>query len=227
MDQISSRILYALSAAENLVVYGADVANAFGEAPPPKQGFFIRPDKAFHDWWLHKNRAPIPKGYVIPILAAMEGHPESPRLWEKYADKIIRNLGLKPTIHEPCLYSGVVDGERVLFKRQVDDFEIATSSERIANILFDAIDDLLTFPIKRMGLVTMFNGIDVLQNRDYIKISVQTYIERFLEKHLNSWMAMSQTSEYPTPLPHRPKMMQDILNTEGSSDEKAQTDLAK
>jgi hypothetical protein len=48
LDQTGSRIFYALSAVENLLVFGSDVSNAFGEAPPPKQGFFIRPDKAFH-----------------------------------------------------------------------------------------------------------------------------------------------------------------------------------
>ena len=175
VDQTSSRIFYALTAAENIVVYGANFSNAFGEAPPPKQGFFIRPDKAFHDWWTKcKKRPPIPHRYAAPILAAIQGHPESPRLWEKYANKIIRDLGLKPTVYEPCLYSGVVEGERVLFKRQVDDFEIVNSSEHIASILFDTIDDLLTFPLKRIGLVTMFNGIDVLQTQDYVKISVQT-----------------------------------------------------
>ncbi len=55
IDQTSCRIFYALSAAENLLIYGSDVANAFAEAPPPKQGFFIPPDKAFTDWWVSKN----------------------------------------------------------------------------------------------------------------------------------------------------------------------------
>ncbi len=40
-------MFYAIAAAENLLVYGADVSNAFAEAPPPKQGFFIHPDRAF------------------------------------------------------------------------------------------------------------------------------------------------------------------------------------
>jgi hypothetical protein len=51
---------------------------------------------------------------MIPILSAMQGHPESPRHWEKYAD-ILRELGLTPTVHEPCLYSGVINGNRVIF----------------------------------------------------------------------------------------------------------------
>ena len=135
-----------MTAEENLVVYGADVFNASGEAPLPKQGFFVRPDKAFHIWWLHsRNRPLIPTGYVIPVLVVMQGHPESPRLWEKYAGKIIRDLGLKPTVHTAYLYSGIVEGERVLFKLQVDDFEIATTSECITNILSNKIDDLMTF----------------------------------------------------------------------------------
>ena len=92
----------------------------------------------------------------------MQGHPESPRLWEKCADKIARDLGLKPTIHEPYLYSGVFEGEHIIFKRQVDDFEIATTSECIANILSDKIDDLMTFPLKWMGLVSMFSDIDII-----------------------------------------------------------------
>jgi hypothetical protein len=87
IDLISARIFYAVSAAENLLIFGADVSNAFAEAPPPKQGFYIRPDKVFHEWWVnHKKRPPIPPGAVIPILSAMQGHPESLRLWEKHAD---------------------------------------------------------------------------------------------------------------------------------------------
>ena len=37
VDQTSSRLFYAIAAAENLLVYGADVSNAFAEAPPPSK----------------------------------------------------------------------------------------------------------------------------------------------------------------------------------------------
>jgi hypothetical protein len=78
----------------------------------------------------------------------MQGHPKSPRLWEKHADLILQDLGLTPTIHKPCLYSGMIEGKRVIFKRQVDDFAIAAPDERTANILLDKIDDELTIPMK-------------------------------------------------------------------------------
>ena len=38
-DHMCSRLFYAIAAAENLMLFGADVSNAFAEAPPPKQGF--------------------------------------------------------------------------------------------------------------------------------------------------------------------------------------------
>jgi len=82
VNQTSSRLFYAVAAAENLLIFGADVSNAFAEAPPPKQGFYILPNKAFHDWWVHHKRQPIPPGHAIPINSAMQDHPESPRLWE-------------------------------------------------------------------------------------------------------------------------------------------------
>jgi hypothetical protein len=55
----------------------------------------------------------------------MQGHPESPHLWEKHANAILQDLDLTPTIHEPCLYSGTINGNQIIFKRQVDDFTIA------------------------------------------------------------------------------------------------------
>ncbi|KAL7551376.1 hypothetical protein ACHAWF_014575 [Thalassiosira exigua] len=227
VDQTTNRLFYALSAAENLIIFGADVSNAFGEAPPPKQGFYIRPDKAFRDWWEEKlGRSPIPHGWVIPVLAAMQGHPEAPRLWERHADSILRSLGLKPTIHEPCLYAGVVRGERVLFKRQVDDFEVAVSTAATASILFDQIDDRLTFPLKRMGLVTLFNGLDILQTRHFIKMSCTTYIEKISNRHLADWMNVKDMPNKPTPLPTAQSFIRGYLSTVGDPDVKAQSVLA-
>ena len=100
---------------------------------------------------------------MIPILSAMQGHPESPRLWEKHVDAILRELGVTPTIHEPCLYWGVINGKRIIFMRQVDNFAIAASDAHTAGLLLDMIDDKLSIPIKRQGHLDMYNGVDVLQ----------------------------------------------------------------
>lgn len=144
--------------------------------------------KAFRDWWAHKGRPPIPDGYVVPVQAAMQGHPESPRLWEKHIDKILRRNGLHPTVHEPCLYSGVIAGKRVVFKRQVDDFAVATTDQTIADQLWDLIDSNLQIPIKRYGLISLYNGLDVLQSRWFVKVSVQTWLTKIMEPYFNDWL---------------------------------------
>jgi hypothetical protein len=86
----------------------------------------------------------------------------------------------------------------------VDDFELATGKSLIAQMVFDEVDDYLTFPLKQMGLATLFNGTDVKQTRDYIKISVKTYLEWVCETHTNGWMQLPRTQDkHTTPLPHR------------------------
>lgn len=157
IDQTSARLVYAVAAAENLLIFGSDVCNAFAEAPPPKQGFYIRPDRAFNEWWVNfKRHPPISPGHVI--------------LWEKHTDAVLRDLGLTPTVHEPCLYSGVINGKCIVFMHQVDDFAIAAPDQHTSDILMDLLDEQLTMPIKRQGLLDMFNGVNVVQARHYIKI---------------------------------------------------------
>jgi hypothetical protein len=112
----------------------------------------------------------------------MQGCPKSLRLWEKHADAILCKIGLQPTTHEPCLYLGLINGNRVLFLHQVDDFAIACSDKSTANSLLDLLDDKLTIPMKHMGLLDLYNGLDVIQVRDFIKINCSTYIKKISEK---------------------------------------------
>ncbi len=86
-------------------------------------------------------------------------------------------------LDEPCIYHGVIDGERVLFKWQVDNFLLAAKSANIANKAFDLIDAHLCMPMKRQGLVSMYNGLDIQQSRWYIKISVQTWLQIMMEPY--------------------------------------------
>ena len=228
IEHTGTRLFYAASAVENLIVFGSDVSNAFGEAPGPAQGAYLRPDRAFHNWWKKKGRTPIPHGFVIPVQRAMQGHPESPRLWEKHIDGILRKLGLTPTIHEPCLYEGTVDGHRILFLRQVDDFAIAAPDQRTADILLDMIDEELSMPIKRQGPVELFNGINVDQTKYYIKLHCETYVDRITVKHIAAWFNDAKLAkDRPLPFPTTGEFAKEFPATVGNPDEKHQAKLAK
>ncbi len=165
---------------------------------------------------------------MIPILLAMQGHPESPQLWKKHADALLRECGLVATIHKPCLYLGSIHGERVILKRQVDDFAIAAPKEQMANILLEMIDAKLMIPIKCQGYIDMYNGIDFLQIRYYIKISCNSYITKICDKYLTSWMGnFTSTDDRPTPLPADPNWMKKCNAATGDPDLKIQAKLAK
>ena len=212
--------------------YGADVSNAFAKAPPPKQGFYIRPDKAFLEWWASKTDGPkpIPPGYVIPVMSAMQGHPESPRLWEWLIDRLLRDMGFTPTIHKPCLYLGLIDGRRVLFMRQVNDFAVAAPTEQIANCVFDMLKDRVTFPMKRMGLTSLFSdGLDIAQTADFVKILCSTYLDKVLQQHLSMWLSDHDLPSWPMPmpLPTTKTFLTSFLNAKGDPDPKVQAQLTQ
>jgi hypothetical protein len=136
------------------------------------------------------------------VLLAKPGHPESPHLWEKHAEAILCKIGLFPMTHESCLYSGVISGHPVLFLREVNNFAIACSEESTSNTLLDLIDDELTIPVKQMGLLDLYNGLNVIQTCDHIKITCLTYSKKILEKHLLMWMkSFGIPAGRPTPLP--------------------------
>jgi hypothetical protein len=158
----------------------------------------------------------------------MQGHPEFPCLWEKHADDILCEIDLTPTIHEPCLYSGTIDGNHILFMRQVEDFAIASPDERTSNILMDLIDDKLKIPIKRQGYLDMYNGVNILQTCHYIKISVSTFIFKVFQPYLTTWMK----SSYPMParltlLPSDAKWLKKFKEAIGDANPKVQAKFMK
>lgn len=201
VDAPSERLFWALVAKQGLIAIGADVSNAFAEAPPPKMPLFMYIDEAFRDWWEnHLKRPPIPpECNVVRVCKAIQGHPESPRLWEKHIDKILRKMGLQPTRHEPCLYSGTVKGQIVLFLRQVDDFSVAAADANTCSKIIAYINSQMSMDVKDLGLITRFNGVDVFQTKWYIKITCEKYITKMLQHH--DWLLKAPPPIHPLPLP--------------------------
>ena len=81
----SECLYWTLTAMQGLIAVGAVISNAFAEAPPPKAPLYMYIDEAFRNWWTnHKGHPPIPKECnVVQVCKAIQGHPESPRLWKK------------------------------------------------------------------------------------------------------------------------------------------------
>jgi hypothetical protein len=109
----------------------------------------------------------------------------------------------------------------------VDDFAIAAPDEKTADILLDLLNNQLSIPLKRQGLLDMFNGVDVVQTRDYTKIDCHTYIDKFCVKYLESWLGkVPLTKNRPTPLPTDATWIKKFNAAVGSSNPDKQKQLA-
>jgi hypothetical protein len=90
------------------------------------------------------------------------------------------------------------------------------------------LDERLTILIKRQGCLNMFNGIDITQIWDYIKISCKSFIDKCREELLASWMSSYlMAAACPTPLPCNPIWFKKFNAAIGDPDPKNQADLAK
>jgi hypothetical protein len=78
-----------------------------------------------------------------------------------------------------------------------------------------------------MGLITLFNGLDIIQTADYIKVSCSTYIDKIMNKHLGAWLSDHDIPNRPTPLPSTKTFLKSFLNAIGDPDPKVQGDLEK
>jgi hypothetical protein len=205
LEQNGSRIFWAATALNNYITIGADASNAFAEAPAPKAPLFVTIDQQYREWYATKfpDKPDIPKDYVLRVYGALQGHPESARLWALLIDKIIRNLQLHPCTHEPCLYFSNNynnTAKMVLFLRQVDDFAISCEDTATALDVIDKINSKMTIVVKQLGLIDRFNGVDVLQSRNFIKLFNRTYIEKILVRH--DWIHNEKQylHSFPTPM---------------------------
>ena len=199
LEQAGARIFWATCAVKNKRIYGADMSNAFAEAPPPKAPLYLKVDIAYKNWWFKKTGDKLEGDYYVKVKHAIQGHPESPRLWQLFIDKILTKIGFKATTHEPCIYRLPQDvfGEEVFLLRQVDDFALGCDSEETAEKIWKLIDQEMSAPLKREGLLKRFNGIDIEQTKDFIRVSCHTYISKILQKKP---FDLTCTSNKPTPM---------------------------
>ena len=204
------RLFFAIAANLNLKVYGGDAKDAYGHSPGPEISTYVTIDDQYADWYKHKYGKEIDRKKVLPVLRALQGHPESGRLWESHINKILKGpkLKFKTTTHDKTIYTTVFNGEKVYLLRQVDDFALACSNESIANEIYDIIGNDLKLPTEdkvpftKLGLITDFNGIDVEQSRDFIEISCSNYIDRIMTSHGWETDRRMQPSNKPlSPLP--------------------------
>jgi len=198
----------ALWAADNLTIDGGDAKDAFAHSPGPSMPTFMKLDDAFCDWHQERVGVLLDKDLALPVPRALQGHPEAARLWEEHISAILKDVGFKNTTHKKNIYTGQFCGEKALLVRQVDNFALGCRQESTAKSMCAKIGAKLTLhneakvPFECLGLVDSFNGYDVLQSCDCIKLSAESYIRRLLKPHGWDNPSPCESSNKPKPPLH-------------------------
>ena len=110
----------------NLKVYRGDAKDIFAHSPGPKMNTYLAIDDAYAEWYEQAFGKPINQTHALPIKRALQGHPESGRLWEIHINRILQSpeLFFKTTTHDWTIYTATFDGEKVFLLQQVDDFAL-------------------------------------------------------------------------------------------------------
>lgn len=123
------------------------------------------------------------------------------------------------------IYHATIKGIPVLLCRQVDNFALATPDPEIARYIYDRIGRKLQLPGEPAppfvdeGLIESFNGVDLHQTRDYIKLSCSSYIRRLLAAH--NWSTPRTTESKVGSRPFEPLPASDVqtlFHTVGSAE---------
>jgi len=169
---------------------------------------FMKLDDSFPDWHLERTGVLLDKDPVLPVLCALQGHPKAARLWEEHISAILEKVGCKNTKHEKNIHTGQFCGEKVLLVHQVDDFALGCRQESAAKSVHADIGAKLALrneaeaPFEHFGLVDSFDGCDVLQTRDCIKLSAESYVRRLLKAHGWDNLSRRESSNKPKPQLH-------------------------
>jgi hypothetical protein len=191
------RMFFALCAHEGYICIKVDATNAYANSPPPAQPTFVYIDEQYADWYMHKHGTPLSRDQVLPVQHALQGHPESGALWERFVNKVLARHGFVSTTHERSLYKGSFNGHRMLISRQVDDLAIGCSNAASIRKLITIICDEDKIDLRDEGILESFNGVDVKQTRAYIQITCESYIDKFLEHYGWSAAAFRESGEKP------------------------------
>jgi hypothetical protein len=89
VEQPVQRLFFALAAANDMKVYGGDAQDALAHSPPPATPTCIIIDDAYADWYKARYGVDVDRHLVLPVQHALQGHPESGRLWEERIKQIL------------------------------------------------------------------------------------------------------------------------------------------
>ena len=100
--------------------------------------------------------------------------------WVLFFDGIVKSVGIRSGLVEPCLYGGIVKGAPILVICYVDDLLVATPSEAAYRVLFEALEKQVK--IRETGRVTMSGGSLKFLGRTILREKGSSGLQLFVDQ---------------------------------------------
>jgi Reverse transcriptase (RNA-dependent DNA polymerase) len=162
------RIFLAMVAAGNLECRQYDVKNAFTESFL-KERIYLSPPKGVH----------VTPGLQLRVLRSLYGLKQSARDWNTLCKSVLKQLGFRQSLADPCLFTHPEKGITLLV--YVDDIAAAAKDTTALHWFYDNFRK--RFNTKDLGEISKLLGMRITRNRDKRELFVDQ--EQYLEKILN------------------------------------------
>ena len=183
MEQHNLKLITALSAVEGNILLDADVVNAYSHTDAQGIPIYIIVDDIFQEWYLKHHGVKLALGDCVPILKALQGHPEAGKWWGDLANKHLADMGFMVAPTEPSIYHRKIEGKFInqFLLRQVDDCLLSVPSVQEG---MDIFQDLGTrVKLKYTAEPTkLFYATTIVQTARYVQITAKDYIRGVMIK---------------------------------------------
>ena len=104
-------------------------------------------------------------------------------------DILINKMKFHNAPHEQNTYFRVINSQEVLACQQVDDFAVGALDPSTCKLFVEEIRKHVKAEYAAMGMETSqgfyqrYNGVDIIQTHNYVKVGCESYIDRILQTH--------------------------------------------
>jgi transposase InsO family protein len=166
----SIRIIFAMSAANDLYILHVDCKNAFLHDQNDVELYVMQPegfvDKRFPDMVLRLNKS-------------LYGLKQAPRIWYLFLCGVIVGLGFVALETDPCIYTR----KDIILEVYVDDIKIVGPNKESCGEVFQELAQHVN--VESKGPIQSFLGLNVIRNRGQhlIGLNQGAYIDRLVEEY--------------------------------------------
>jgi hypothetical protein len=178
------RLFVARSENFGFLIEDGNVINAYDHAATEGQTIFLIVNDVFQAWNTTRLGVDLALGSCVPLLKAMQGHPEADNWWATHSNaQCAIPLDPIPTSTEPTIYrrSGTSCSGPNIMLHQVDGILCAAVASSDSDSALDGIVSKVTFVRSKMH-TALFYATDIEQCVHYIRVHAGSYIASCLVK---------------------------------------------